>query len=127
MSGFKDDVLNILRDNVLLHGEAMGLVQFHTELLKELQSRKFPVTDTASKPVFLFDYVVISEPYVALPTVLWAMTVLSSLGIIILDVTSWKNEFQKEYKVAFGGFMAHRINYEDRYYVVIHKGTDYGN
>lgn len=128
MSGFKEHILGILRDNVLLHGEAMGFVlSDDTALLEHLQEKKFPVTDKITKPVFLFDYIAISEEYVTAASVLWALSMLSVGGIAVLDVSDWSNAVVVEYRSRFAGFTATPLNYGNKRYLVIHAGADYGN
>ena len=133
MSGFKDDVIAILRDNVMLHAEAMGLImegeswQDSKELLKDLQSRNFPVTDRADKHVFLFDYVVVPLEYAFVNTLLKAFTLVGRMGLIIIDITGKSDMFFKRAVSTFGSFTIHKLTYGDRTYLVIKQGEDYGN
>lgn len=132
MSGFKDDVLAILRDNVLLHGEAMGWIvgggfSGHTsELYNELVSRNFPVTDRRTKPVILYDYIVVPSP-VNMHGLLTYMCSLSRDGLLIVELDREKDESVPEYRSVALGFYAHRLVYNGRTYLVIHTGADYGN
>jgi hypothetical protein len=133
MSGFREDVVSILRDNVMLHAEAMGLLldgdsnEESRELLKDLQDRKLPVTDGVSKHVFLFDYVILHRDSLFVNTLIRTFSLVSTLGMIILDVTGKADMFHKEYISKFGDFSIHKLIYGDRAYLVIKKGTDYGN
>ena len=132
MSGFKDDVIAILRDNVLLHAEAIGLVLGNEyaearELLKDLQDRKFPVTDHSDKHVFMFDYVVIHGGRNYSNELVRALSLVSRLGIIIVDIGDEVREWKKEYKSLFGDFTARKLVYQDRAYMVFTNGADYGN
>ena len=127
MSGFKSDVISILRDNVLLHGEAMGWIVGSTELYEELTKKKFPVTEKADKLVFLFDYVVISAAKRTFDSLLKALTSLSNLGVIVVEITDVQDRYDKEYRSYFGGFAARKLKYQDRAYLVIRQGLDYGN
>lgn len=133
MSGFRDDVIAILRDNVLLHSEAMGLVMEAyswpqtRELLKDLEDRKMPVTDRADKHVFLFDFVVIPQEWLYVHTLLRAFTLVGNLGIIIIEVTGKADLFKKELVSQFGNFTVTKLTYGDRAYLVVHQGADYGN
>jgi hypothetical protein len=135
MSGFKEDVLAILRDNVMLHNEALGWVFSYrkedddgTELYNQLMEMKFPVTNKlVIKPVVLFDYIIIPKASLCVPILLEAFSLLSILGIIIVDVSEWDNLVVKDYKSVFGNFTATALNYGDRKYLVIHAGVDYGN
>lgn len=133
MSGFKDDVISILRDNVMLHAEAMGLVldadagEESRELLQELQKRKFPVTDRVDKHVFMFDYIVIHRDYLFISSLLQAFSWAGRQGIVILDITGKADMFSKRLVSAFGGFIVQKLIYQDRAYLVIKNGVDYGN
>lgn len=133
MSGFKDDVISILRDNVLLHGEALGwIITQHTipessELYKELQDRKFPVTNKLTKPVIRFDYIIIPKLHLTITWFLKALEMLAIGGMIIMDVTGYNYAFDAEYKIPFGSFTARKLIYGDRIYMVVHSGVDYAN
>lgn len=133
MSGFKDDVLAILRDNVLLHGEALGWVVRESaktpknyEVLKYLQDNKYPVADRETKPVVLFDYIIIDYSNLNLHNLLKAFSLSSSGGIIIVEVTDYPYELSKYYRI-LGVKWANVVSYQDRKYLVVHSGVDYGN
>jgi hypothetical protein len=133
MSGFKDDVLAILRDNVMLHGEAMGLIMNGAvdddsrELLKDLQNRKFPVTDRVDKHVFLFDYIVLPRYLSTAAALLRALSLVGRLSVIIMDISNVADYYNSRYTTQFGDFTANKVKYQDRTYLVIKNGTDYGN
>lgn len=130
MSGFKDDVISILRDNVMLHGEAVGLVwtgNKSDDLLAYLVGKKFPATNSFKNPPLTFDYVVIPSYMKSAYSLLKAMSLLNKNGIIIMDVSDWNKRIVTEYKSRFGNFTATSLNYGDRAYLVIHEGADYGN
>ena len=123
----------ILRDNVLLHAEASGwIVQQHilpktSELLKELQDRKMAVIGRHGKPIFLFDFIVISVEHLTPNWLLSAFSVLNNNGIIILEITDFRFSFANEYKSRFGNFTGTKVKYGDNTYLVIHQGVDYAN
>jgi hypothetical protein len=133
MSGFREDVLAILRDNVMLHGEAMGLIMNGAvdddsrELLKDLQSRKFPVTDRVDKHVFLFDYIVLPRYLSTAAALLRALSLVGRLSVIIMDISNVADYYNSRYTTQFGDFTANKVKYQDRTYLVIKNGTDYGN
>jgi hypothetical protein len=133
MSGFREDVLAILRDNVMLHGEAMGLIMNGAvdddsrELLKDLQNRKFPVTDRVDKHVFLFDYIVLPRYLSTAAALLRALSLVGRLSVIIMDISNVADYYNSRYTTQFGDFTANKVKYQDRTYLVIKNGTDYGN
>ena len=129
MSGFKDDVLSILRDNLMLHGETVGWVLSEdVELVTELEKRKLLLIKTKfPKRVFLIDYVVLAKEYISVSFLLRAFSLLSKMGIIILDVSNWNSKLVDEYISVFGNFVGTPLNYGNRQYIVIHAGADYGN
>ncbi len=132
MSGFRDDVLCILRDNTMLHGEARGLVvgsgNGAKQLLEYLIGKKYPVSSTLIKPMFRFDYIVLDTFRNDLPEVMDAFSSVEMGGIIIIDVTNIRDLLRPHYASVFADFTATKLKYVDnRAYLVIHKGVDYGN
>ena len=133
MSGFKDDVISILRDNMMFHAEASGwIIQQHilpktSELLEELQSRMFAVIGRHSKPIFLFDYVIISREHLTVNWLMAAFAQLKENGVMILEIESQNLAFAPKYSSLFGKFTGTKVKYDDRTYIVIHSGVDYGN
>lgn len=127
MNGFRDDVISILRDNVLLHGEAMGWIIGHPALLKALEDMKLPVTGTNGKGVFLFDYIVITHEETNVLSLMDVLSYLSNLGLLIVEITPVASVFRNEYRSVFGGFTARKLKYGERSYLVFHQGVDYGN
>lgn len=133
MNGFKDDIISILRSNVMLHAEASGwIIQQHilpktSELLKDLQDRKFAVIGRHKKPMFLFDYVIISIEHLTVNWLLSAFGTLKDNGLIILEVTDHSLAFANRYVSNFGFFTATKVTYGDNKYIVIRKGLDYGD
>ncbi len=133
MSGFKDDVLAILRDNVMLHGEAIGFIPVSEtfkegkELLDYLIEEKFPVTGKSDKVVTRFDYIVLSKNIAIGEMIIKSMGLLNLGGLLIIDITKWDRSFWKNYKSVFASFTATLVKYNDRAYLVLHTGADYGN
>lgn len=133
MNGFKDDVISILKDNTMFHADASGwIVQQHTlpktsELIRELQDRKFAVIGRHNKEVFRFDYVVISKEHLTPNWLLAAFAKLSENGIIIIELEDNSLAFANQYVSRFGGFTGTKVKYNGNYYLVIHSGVDYGN
>lgn len=133
MNGFKDDILSILRDNVMLHGEAMGYIMQGAywdearELVEYLQENKYPVTEKASKPVLNYDYIVIYKEVLSLSKLFYGLSLLSNLGILIVDITKESPTFRADYNIKWAGFRASKLIYGTRAYLVLRKGMDYGN
>ncbi len=131
MSGFKDDIISILRQNVLLHGEAIGCIIASDgnyearELYNEMANRKLLVSMSAREFVFFYDYVVITAEW-GIETLLNAFSLLSENGIIIVQAPNEKI-FNDRYTSLFGKFTATKLKYDRNYYMVIHSGVDYGN
>lgn len=133
MSGFKDDVVSILRDNVMLHGEAMGWIMTNPrvtmtkELYEYLVEQKFPVTPKSEKSVLYFDYIVIDRYTRSVNNVLRALANLSPNGLLIIEISDELPNFKDRYVSVFANFTGIRVQYQDRYYLVIRNGADYGN
>lgn len=130
MSGFKDEVISILRQNGMYHREALGLIKetgFLTPtLLPALQAEKFPVTDKFGKPVLNFDYVVLSQEYNSLNQLLTGLASLSIGGLLILEVTN-QTAYRDRYVSLFGNFSVTKVKYPGRTYLVFRNGIDYGD
>jgi len=129
MSGFKDDVISILRHNSILQKESVGFVMTETstlaeELFQELKERKFLVTNKRTKLVLQYDYVVIPSGY-NWENFLYAFSVLSTGGVIVLEAN--EKVWSDKYVSLFGGFTGTKVRYEDRIYIVIHGGVDYAD
>ena len=131
MNGFKDNVISILRDNLMLHGEALGCLlasERHDEarrLYAELVERKLPIARKMEKQVFYYDYVVITAEF-GIQTLIAAFSSLSENGIIILEIP---NDFlyDDRYVSKFANFTGTKIKFGREQYLVIHSGVDYGN
>jgi hypothetical protein len=128
MSGFKDDVISILRQNSMLQREGVGLVLLNgndsVDLFDAITEMKFPVLNKRTKPFVNFDYVVIPKGY-HLENLLYAFSAVSTGGIIIVEAN---NAIWDEHYVSRAyNFTGTRVRYEDRFYMVIHAGVDYGD
>jgi hypothetical protein len=129
MSGFKEDVISILKHNNMYHRDASGLILGKTVnrgLVKELQEKMFPVVDHYEKFIVRFDYIVIGLLRVDVTTLIKAFATVNTGGLIILELDNY-TDFENKYTSLFGGFSADVVKYEDRGYLVIHSGVDYGN
>ena len=133
MSGFKDNVILILRHNGMLQGESVGWVvtgnnNFNKteELTQALRDMKFLVVNNPQKPVVLFDYVVIdSYRQYDTPKLLKALDNLKEDGIIIVQVTP--GLYQDKYVSRLGAFTITKVKLGEEEYLVFHTGVDYGN
>ena len=129
MSGYKDDIISILKHNSMYHREATGLILGQSggrELLEHLESKMFPVIGKYEKSIILFDYIVLNRYQVDVPSLIKAFSSVSVGGIIVLELDG-ETDYGKNYYSQFGGFSANKIKYDDRYYMVIHSGVDYGD
>ena len=129
MSGFKDDIISILRHTNMFHRESIGLIRGDSlrvkELLDYLGDRKL-LADIKVYPITTYDYVVILSEDVSTPNVLKSLAILNTGGIIILEITEKQRKYQEKY-LRIGSMSATKLHYEDRYYLVIHAGEDYGH
>jgi len=128
MSGFENDVISILKTENFLHREAIGFIVDSGNLLDELYKRNLPVTGIVNG-IDKFDYIVLPSNRVNVRRLFRVLSELRNDGIIILELTGLKDEhqFQKKYVSMFAGFIATKVRYEERTYMVIHSGVDYGN
>ena len=82
MSGFREDVISILRQNAVLQKESIGYIvggkyeSASMELYKELKSLGHIVARGRTKPVVRYDYVVIPINW-SIETLLYALSISS--------------------------------------------------
>ena len=130
MSGFKDDVISILKQNGMYHKEAIGLIKYSrllkSSLVDTLQKEGFPVTEKFEKFVIRFDYIVLGTEYLSIPMLLSALSHLSVGGLLVLELNSYQS-YKDRYTSLFGNFSATKVKYDGRQYLVIRNGADYGN
>lgn len=133
MNGFKDDVISILRDNVMLHGEAIGWIMTNprvtmtADLYKYMVDNKYPVTPRSEKSVLYYDYIVIDRYTRSVTNLLRAFANVSENGLIVIEISDELPNFSDRYVSKYGNFTATRVQYGDRYYLVLRTGVDYGN
>lgn len=132
MSGFKDDVLSILKANHILQKESIGLVALDgfffpevQELYDYLVENKYIVVSKRVKEVINFDYIVFPLGNYSTEDIIYALSNLSVGGIIVLEVSGI--DWNDRYISRFGGFTANKVKFNGTYYVVIHGGMDYGD
>jgi hypothetical protein len=129
MSGFKDDVISILKQNNMYHREATGLLRGKSgdsDLLETLQKQGFPVTGNYEKFVIRFDYIVLNNFFADMRELLRALEEVNVGGIIVIEIRKDEN-YKAQYVSMFGSFSVNKVKYEDREYLVIHAGVDYGD
>lgn len=129
MSGFKDDVISILKTHGLPQREGGGWIvrsdksEDGRELFFALTNKGFPVT-MYPEDFMVFDYVVMDKENTTVPNLVEAMTHLHIGGILIIEGVP---EYHKKYVSIFGNFTGTKVKYDNREYLVIHSGMDYGN
>jgi hypothetical protein len=134
MNGFNSDIVNILRARNLFHQESIGLILCSTvnpkarELVNYLRNCSLRVSDRRMRG-FSWDYIVISQEIRSLGTFLACISQLTTLGILVLEITDNPDRFQNRYTTAAGaiGLVGTKVIYNDRVYLVFHVGNDYGN
>lgn len=135
MNGFRQDLISILKHNSLLQRMSIGIIlgdmenQRHWGLYKDLSDRKQLIELSSKLLKFTkYDYVVITKEFLSVKNLLKAMVELNRGGIIILEITGKAESYQEKYLSMVGGMMSGtKVLYEDRGYVVLHTGEDYGN
>jgi hypothetical protein len=129
MSGFKDDVVSILRNHLLVQKNAIGYIPGKAdteELKKYLEDEGVLIVSKNEKPIVQFDFVVYNRYFTDLHTFLYALATTTIGGLIILelhDVALYK----ERYVSLFAGITATKVKFEDRQYLVVHNGVDYGD
>lgn len=129
MSGFREDILSILRHNMMLHRDSIGVILGDglRSAIDDIHTKGYIISslwDSHTK----YDYIIISKDRVSSRTLLRALTNLKSGGIIVLEITGRDSKYENRYLYMVGGTMsATKIRYGDRSYIVIHTGGDYGN
>lgn len=129
MSGYKDDVISILKHNNMYHRDATGLLRGRSgngDLLATLEKEGFPVVSQYQKFVVRFDYIVLNNFYADMKELLRALEEVNTGGLIVIEVRADEN-YKPKYTSIFGGFSVDKVKYENREYLVIHSGVDYGN
>lgn len=130
---FKDDVISILRQNVMLVDESVGLVLSQNKtpvlysLVEALRKSKRLVVYGNPKVVVTYDYIVISGDNLSIKNLLTAFALVQTNGLIILEITDYPHSLEDKYNSWFGTFTATKVKFENRSYIVIHAGVDYGN
>ena len=119
------DVVSILKHNVMLNISSLGLIVDSGNLLDCLYNLKLHVTGLTDGAKF--DYIFIPTHKVSIRRLLRALTDLKSGGIIIVQLEDKFEDFEPIYKNTSNLFFATKVKYDNRYYLIIHSGEDYGN
>ena len=133
MNGFSYAVTSILKHNVMYHASSLGLVlngdlfPAASELLSQLRANNLLVESKLNNFV-RFDYIVMPKYVLNIRKFLSCLTRLASGGIMVLEITGSDNKYEDKYLNIVGGTMsATKVRYQDRSYIVIHTGEDYGD
>jgi hypothetical protein len=135
MSGFKEDIVSILKQNDLLHNKSVGLIagasvsdSRERNLYNELTKIGLKLANKL-EPLFSPDYIVLLSDIISTRTLLMALGSITQSGIIILEITGKDQKYQDSYinKATTNSINASKVLYEDRTYLVFHTGADYGN
>jgi len=133
MNGFSQDIISILKHNVMYHHSAIGLILNGDEfpnsfsLVQVLRLNRYLI-ETKIDKMIKYDYIVINRGSLNVRMFLSCLTSLSAGGILILEITGSDSRYEDKYLNLIGGTMsATKIRYEDRSYIVIHTGEDYGD
>lgn len=131
MNGFSQDIISILRHCVMFHKEAKGLLvgaktnEKTKELFKELKERGLLVSDKRER--IFWDYIVIPSELLSIRVLITAITEIDTGGIVIIEVTGKDKRYEDRYKGSVGNLGVTKVFYEERSYLVIHTGDEYGH
>lgn len=134
MSGFKYDIISILRHNVMIHPYSLGAILADPldadskELYEYLVDKNSCVVTRGMGNLTKYNFIIITKSFLSARNLIKSLTELKRGGVIILDITNKDARYQDKYLNIVGGTMsATKLRYEDRSYIVIHTGEDYGN
>lgn len=127
MSGFKEHLVEILKTNNLLHGDSIGMVFFDAEICEYLYDKYKVLASSDAVDLNEFDYIFVKSKFITLQFVMKLFTYLNDNGILILEITPESVKFDKKYLSKFGNFTGTKVTYDDKTYLIIHSGVDYGN
>lgn len=131
MSGYKDDIVSILKHNNMYHNLALGFISGILSdgrmgnLLDHLHNLGLKVSGKRGDATW--DYIVIPNKIVSARTILMALSSINAGGIVILEISEAQRKYQEKYLRIGTNQSATKVNYEDRYYLIIHTGEDYGH
>jgi hypothetical protein len=126
-----NDIVSVLKHNHMVHSDSYGLVLGTPgdgkDTLDLLFSLGLKVTGKRDLKITTWDYIIIPRDFLNPRVFLQTLTSLNSGGIIVLDVTGEDESFEKRYSNPNRSFSATKVRYEERSYIVIHLGEDYGD
>ena len=130
MSGFNDDIVSILKHTNMYKGTALGFISGSStnERMADLQlhlMRLGCIVSGTDRGSITWDYIVIPNEFVSARTVLLALSSINAGGIIILEISEAQRKYEKYLRIGTNQ-SATKVQYEDRYYLIIHTGEDYG-
>jgi len=134
MNGFKYDVISILRHNLMVQPFSMGAIladpqdKDSYELYEYLVDKNSCVVTRGIGNLTKYNFIVITKPLMSTRNLIKSLTELRRGGLIILEITGKDSRYEDKYLNMVGGTMsATKLRYEDRSYIVIHTGEDYGD
>ena len=135
MNGFKDDIVSILKHNMMFHRSSIGLLigvdsdQRLKELMALLDEASLISTgiESPDRWYITWDYILIPKGKARISTLLKSLSCLNTGGIIIVEITGLNEFFQDKYKNLAIGMNATKVIYEDRSYMILHRGEEYGH
>lgn len=130
MNGFELDIISILRHNNMFHQESMGLIMgcgtgYAGNLLDMLYAYKLKVSGKSEK--VRWDYIVIPSYILSIRTLFQALDAVNHNGIVIAEITGKDDKYLDRYKTRLGGLTVTKVLYDNRAYLIIHAGEEYGN
>jgi hypothetical protein len=131
MNGLSEDVIGILKNNLMYHNKSIGYIQGISSdgrmgnLLDDLYIRGLQVTGI--KEDVPYDYIVISRKSLNARVLLKSLTSIAKGGIIILEITGREVDYMDKYGNITSNFYGTKVIYGDRSYLILHLEFDYGN
>jgi hypothetical protein len=116
----------------MLHSDSIGLIfpsnsSRGSEVLDHLYSLGMRVSGVVDKNISKWDYIVITKDKVSFKALLRAVSMLNFGGVIILEITGKSKQYSDKYLSSIGNLKITKVFYQDRRYLVLHTGDEYGN
>ena len=133
MSGFNTDVVSILKHCNMCNTSSYGAVLGGTDakagkdVYDYLSKLGLRVANGYMRQIKMWDYIIIPRKHSSVRRLVEAITSLNSLGIIIIETTGVDAKIEERYNSVDSVLSATKVVYEDRSYLVVHTGNEYGN